>query len=242
MATPRGASRAKASAAKPAEIVRSATEAEASRALTAAERKLLAEALRRGEEARDAMEDSLASYGRWVLLHVFDDDAAAALTTSRRNAVWAELLSRAGGPTLRLSARMLSVCLNVAAHDRRITEESWRSLDMGRKEILLPLGDERLLRAASKHVTAMKLSQRATRDYVTGLIAQAGGERTVRLTGPRLAGRVRKLREGVGSVGFKRRVQSLARTLDDDTRAEVLRELEALRDTTLALLRAVKKG
>ncbi len=223
------------------EIVRR-EELTGSSALTAAERKLLAEALRRGEEARDAMEDSLASYGRWVLANLFDDDAATALTTTRSNAVWSELMSRAGGPTLRLSARMLSVCLNVAAYDRRITDEAWRGLDLGRKELLLPLGDDRRLRDAAKQVTTMKLTLRATRDYVTGVMARDGGERAVRLTAPRLTSRVRRFREGVGAAGFKRKVQSLARTMDDAERAEVTQELEALRDATSELLRALKKG
>ena len=224
------------------EVVRASEATTVTRSLSTGERRLLAEALRRGEEARDAMEDSLASFGRWVLANVFDDDAASALTTARGNAVWAELMARAGGPTLRLSARMLSVCLNVAAYDRRITEEAWRGLDLGRKELLLPLGDERRLREAARHVTTLKMSQRATRDYVTGVIAQGGGERAVRLTAPQLAGRVRRFREGVAAVGFQRKVQSLARTLDDDTRAEVKKELEALRDATNELLRALKKG
>ncbi len=41
--------------------------------LDAGERKLLAEALRRAEEARNVMEDALVAFGRWLLVHVFDD-------------------------------------------------------------------------------------------------------------------------------------------------------------------------
>ena len=62
------------------------------------------------------------------------------------------MIARAGGPTLRLSTRMLSVALHVAAWDKRINDEAWRGLDLGRKELLLPLGDDARLREAAQHV------------------------------------------------------------------------------------------
>ena len=37
---------------------------------------------------------SLVAYGRWIVLHVFDDDAGAALDGKTDNAVWKELLRR----------------------------------------------------------------------------------------------------------------------------------------------------
>ncbi|MBI5514010.1 MAG: hypothetical protein HY909_09600 [Deltaproteobacteria bacterium] len=89
----------------------------AATALDDAQRKLLAEALRRAEETRDAVEGALVGLGRWLLVQVFDDDAAAALDGRHQNPVWRELLRRAGGPTLRLSERVLCVALHVAAHD-----------------------------------------------------------------------------------------------------------------------------
>lgn len=101
--------------------------------LGAPERKLLAEALRRAEETRDVIEDALVSFGRWLLVNVFDDDAAAALEDRRDNPVWRDLLARAGGPTLRLRERMLYVALHIAAHDKRINDEAWRNLEPGRK-------------------------------------------------------------------------------------------------------------
>ena len=93
-------------------------------ALSAPQRKQLALALARAEETRDVMEDALVSFGRWVLVNVFDDDAAAALDGRHDNPVWRDLLARAGGPTLRLSERMLYVALHIAAHDKRITDEA----------------------------------------------------------------------------------------------------------------------
>ena len=98
----------------------------APKTLDAPQRKILAEALRRAEETRDVIEDALVSFGRWVLVNVFDGAAAAALDGRHDNPVWRDLLARAGGPTLRLSARMLYVALHIAAHDKRITDEAWR--------------------------------------------------------------------------------------------------------------------
>ncbi len=209
-------------------------------ALDAAQRKLVAEALRRCEEVRVEMESALVDLGRWALVNVFDDDAAEALTGARANPVWRALLARAGGPTLRLSARMLSVGLHVAAYDKRIQDESWRGLDVGRKEILLPLGDDKLLRAAAKRVTSLKLSQRATRDLVAAMQADAGRGKAVRLTAPRLGARVRRMREALAPKPFLRKVEALGRDLDADTRERLLREVNALREAADALLDALR--
>lgn len=204
--------------------------------LDAAQRKLLAEALRRGEETRDAIEDALVSFGRWVLVNVFDNDAREALENARANPVWQAITARAGGPSLRLSPRMLSVALHVAGYDKRIHDDVWRGLDLGRKELLLPLGEEKLLREAAQHVTAFKLSQRATREYVGGVMAESGAPRVVRLTAPRLRGRVRKLREALEGRGFLKKVQQLAKAMDEPARKEITREVEALRQAADALL------
>jgi hypothetical protein len=204
--------------------------------LDAAQRKLLAEALRRAEETRDAIEDALVSFGRWVLVHVFDDDAAAALDGRHGNAVWADLMARAGGPTLRISQRMLYVALHIAAHDKRITDEAWRNLEPGRKELLLPLGDEATMRRAAQHVTAMKLTQRATRAYVTSLRAEQGNGRKARLTPARLASQVRGFRERVTDAAWQRRALSVTAKADADSRDAVRKELEALRAWSVAML------
>jgi hypothetical protein len=204
-------------------------------ALDAAQRRVLAEALRRAEETRNVMEDALVSYGRWLLVHVFDDDAGAALEGRRDSPLWRELLARAGGPTLRLSERMLYVALHIAAHDKRITDEAWRNLEPGRKELLLPLGDEATMRKAAQHVTAMKLTQRATRAYVAGLMEARGKGREVRLTPARVTATVRSFRERVTKSAWQRRAVAVVKD-DDDARAAVRGELEALRDWADGLL------
>ena len=69
---------------------------------------------------------------------MFADDAAAALGDRRGNRVWQGLMGRAGAPTLRVSERLMTVAPVIAAHDKRIQDESWRLLEVGRKELLLP--------------------------------------------------------------------------------------------------------
>ncbi|MFO0631109.1 MAG: hypothetical protein U0325_36535 [Polyangiales bacterium] len=224
---------------------RELTRADDTDALDAAQRKQMAEALRRCEEVRVEMESALVDFGRWALVNLFDDDAAEALSGGRANPVWRALLARAGGPTLRLSARMLSVALHVAAYDKRIQDESWRGLDVGRKEILLPLGDDKMLRAAAKRVSSLKLTQRATRDLVGSMQAEAGRGKVVRLTAPRLSARVRRMREAIAPKPFLRKVETLGRDLDDDAREALVREVNALReaaDSLLEALRVKRKG
>lgn len=205
------------------------------------QRKLLAEALRRAEETRDVIEDALVSFGRWMLVNVFDDDAAAALDDRRQNPVWRELLARAGGPSLRMSERMLYVALHIAAHDKRINDEAWRNLEPGRKELLLPLGDEGAMRKAARHVTDMKLTQRATRAYVTSLRAEAGDAREPRLTPARLKAQVRAFRQRVVTAEWQKRAVKVASKATAEDLAAVREELEALRSWSATLLARLPK-
>lgn len=210
-------------------------------ALTAPQRALLAEALRRAEETRDVMEDALVSFGRWLLVAVFNDDASAALGDRSDNPVWLDMLHRAGGPTLRLSEKMLYVALHIAARDRRITDEAWRNLEPGRKEILLPLGDDGLMRKAAQHVSAMKLTQRATRAYVASLQAESGKTKRPRLTAPRLTARVRRFREGVASKAVEKRIAAALDAAEPDDAKAAIEELEAVRAWADRLLRRARR-
>ena len=187
--------------------------------LSAAEHKLLAQALQRADEARETIESAVVTFGRWALVNVFADDARAALEARHENPVWQALRARAGGPTLRLSERLLPVALLIAARDKRITDEAWRSLDAGRKELLLPLGDERAMRKAAQHVTRMKMTQRATRAYVGALRAEAGQTPAQRLTPARLVGRARKVRAALTDAGLQRRSLAMVAKMGDAQRA-----------------------
>ena len=208
--------------------------------LEAPARHVLAEALRRGAEAADAAEDAIVGVGRWLLVHVFADDAAAALDERSENPVWRELLRRAGGPTLRLGQRSLYVALHIAARDKRIGDEAWRSLDAGRKELLLPLGEEAAMRKAAQHVTAMKLSTRATREYVAALRAKQGASPRARLTGERVAGRVQRFNKLAGDEAARAKSLRALRALDDDKRRAAVAELQQLREWATELLRGLR--
>jgi polyhydroxyalkanoate synthesis regulator phasin len=170
----------------------------------------------------------VSAYGRWLLESVFDNDAAAALDEKTKNPVWLELVRRAGGPTLRVGRRMLYVSLQLAARDKRITDQSWRGLDAGRKEILLPLDDDRCLRDAAHHVSKFNLTQTKTREYVGEILAQSGSARQVRISGPVLIGRMRKLRESLDGAAVLRKVRALHA------------ELEKLREVLQAIAREVR--
>lgn len=208
--------------------------------LTAPQRRVFDEALRLGTDLADEVESKVAAYGRWLLESVFDNDSTAALDGSSKNPVWLELVRRAGGPTLRISRRMLYVSLQLAARDKRITDQSWRGLDSGRKELLLPLEDDRKMREAARHVSKFNLTQSKTREYVGELIAEEGGERQVRLSAPAIVSRVKKLRESLGSAAALRKVKAISGTLPAAKRHEVMAEIEKLRHVLDALTKELR--
>lgn len=202
---------------------------EPSNALTPAQHKVLAEALRRGEDLREQVEASVTAYGRWLLSAVFDDDARAALDERTDNPLWLELRRRAGGPTLQVSRRMLYVALHLAAHDKRIPDQSWRGLDAGRKELLLPLATDDRLREAAHHVTKFNLSQASTKQYVAELRKAEGKAPAARITMPQLVTRVQRLRKSIGTPAVLRRVAELHEAADPSERAAAAEEIEQLR-------------
>lgn len=206
--------------------------------LTGAEKKVLDEALRRGKDLREELETHTLEYGRWLLAEIFDNETTAALDDKSENAVWLELVRRAGGPTLGVTRHLLYVALRIAANDRRITALAWRNLDAGRKELLLPLRDERTLLTAARHVSDMNLSQPKTREYVTGVLASKGTPRRVRITPRAFASRVKRLRSGLGGAATARRLRAL--DMEPADRAAVVGELEELRATVGEMLKALK--
>jgi hypothetical protein len=149
----------------PSEIVRAHTGIVEGRSLSKTEKLLLDEAVALGTRAHKEAETALTDFGRWILLKVFNNDPAAALDDKRENRVWQELVERAGGPSLRLSRKVLYVTLQIVTHDKRISDDAWRILDAGRKEVLLPLREEGRLREAAQHVSAFKLTIPATVQY-----------------------------------------------------------------------------
>ena len=236
--------------------------------LNAGEKLLLDEALEQCRQAADEVQDRVVTLGVWLLRHLFHGDARAALgdgtaaddasaktaapaapaapkasgkagkADAQGNLVWAELVRRAGGPTLRLSPKMLSVALRSAAWDRLIPDESWRGLDVGRKELLLPLAAPDLLREGAQHVVAMRLTQRATRQYVqTTLQSRHGKKAESRLTPRQVAGALKKTRLRLVDTVAKRRIRQFRMKYDATERKQLVTEVDAL----IAALRAMKK-
>ncbi len=203
---------------------------------------LLAEALRLAEQTRNTVEDALVEYGRWLLVHVFQNDAAAALDEKSENPLWLELLRRAGGPTLQLSRRFLNVAIAIAAHDKRITDDAWRLLEPGRKELLLPLGEEKAMRKAAAHVVKLKLSQRSTRQYVKSLRDEAGAGAKVRLTPAQAQAHVGRFLGRVGDAGYEKRLLSAVKAMDAEQRKALVEQAAALRAFAARLSRMAKDG
>lgn len=208
--------------------------------LAARDEPLLAEALRLAEEAGQTVENTLIGFGRWMLVHLFANDTGRALAPRKDNALWNELLRRAGGPSLRLSRKSLSVALHIAAHDHRIQDASWRLLEPGRKALLLPLREEPSLREAAQHVVKLKLSQKATRAYVKSLQANAAGP--VRLTAQRVGNDIARFSTRVLDTKYERRAHALAKKLPEDEREAMTEEVARVRAWADRLLKTLREG
>jgi hypothetical protein len=208
--------------------------------LDAAERQVFNEALRLGADLADEVEAKVAAYGRWLLESVFSNDAAAALDERTKNKVWMELVRRSGGPTLRIGHRMLYIAVRLAAYDKRISDQTWRGLDAGRKELLLPLRQDRRLRDAAQHVTKFNLTQTKTKAYVGELLAKEGEAQAVRLTAPLLIGRMKKIHETLGSASTLRKLRALHGELEVAERKALVVEIEKARDALTAVAREVR--
>ncbi len=208
--------------------------------LSAAEKTVLGDALREGSGLADELETKVTEYGRYLLAKIFDDDTTEALDRRTKNPVWLELVRRAGGPTLRLSRHMLYVALGMAAWDKRIHDSAFRSLDAGRKELLLPLGDARKLKDAAIHVSKLDLTQTDTRQYVTQLMSEDGKSRQVRWSGKQLATKARKMREALEGASTLRRVKLLRGQMDTEERNGIIGEMEKLREAAAEIVKTLK--
>lgn len=209
--------------------------------LPKADKAVLAEAVRRGEAMANQIGDALLDYGRWLLVNVFGDDAAAALEARNENPIWRGLMERAGGPTLRVSERFIEVAVRIAAYDRRINDDSWRLLEPGRKELLLPLAQEDTMREAAKRVVAMKMSQDATRALVRQTLKAQGKKVAVRATPKRFHAHLASFNKRLGEISSRNRLEALLRKSTDEERAAIREELEAMTRWTKEALAKLKE-
>lgn len=208
--------------------------------LDPSQRGILSDALREGVGLADELEDKVVEYGRFLLAKVFHDDTTEALDRKTKNPVWEELVRRAGGPTLPLSSRLLYVALRTAAWDRRIHDETFRKLDVGRKELLLPLDEESQLKAAANHVSKLSMTQDDTRQYVAQLRAEAGKPKQPRFTAKTLAAKATKLSEDLGGAANLKRVKKLRSAMRGEERERVVKAMENLREVVAEIVRALK--
>ena len=208
--------------------------------LDAGEKKIFAEALRLGADLADEVESKVSAYGRWLLAAVFQNDTTAALDERTRNPVWQELVRRAGGPTLRIGRKMLYISVRLAAYDKRISDQTWRGLDAGRKELLLPLREDRRLREAAQHVSKFNLTQTKTTEYVNELLAEDGHAPSVRLTAPLLMGRMKKIRETLGGAAVLRKIRTLHGEIEASERQALAGEIDKVREVLTAIAREVR--
>lgn len=186
------------------------------------------------------MEDALVEYGRWILVHIFGDDAGAALDTKSDNVLWRALLARAGGPTLRMSRKVLYVAVEIAARDKRINDDIWRNLEPGRKELLLPLADESRMRRAAKHVVEMKLSHDKTREYVAALRTEDGDEPKKRVTLGAVTSRVRNFHTTLGAASALRSLKKVSQRATDEEKATLRAEIDAVAAWVVSARQALK--
>ena len=209
--------------------------------LSKKEELLLMEAVRRGESSQRKNQDTMLDFGQWLLDSVFDGDTTAALDPKSHNPIWLELVRRAGGPTLHVSTRFLYVALRIAAYDKRITDESWRLLDVGRKELLLPLADVKALREAARHVTKFDLTQRMVQSYVTGQLGRQGESREVRWTAPQMQKQLEKLHMMLEERAPLQRLREIASGLSEEQRQSLLGQARELQKTLAVVARELRK-
>jgi hypothetical protein len=202
---------------------------------------LLDRALAKGQDLRDTLEDAVVAYGRWLLVEIFQNDTKKALDDASTNPVWMELVRRAGGPSLGVSRTILYVALRIAANDKRLSDETWRRLDVGRKQLLLPLREPPKLRLAAQHVMKFNLTQAKTKEYVTQLLTDEGKKRQVRLTHKGLVSRVRKLKDNLGGAAVLKKTVELAAKMSARERTELVREVAALKAILEAVSNAVER-
>lgn len=220
---------------------REITKAEKPIALTADEQKVLAKLLDAAESTRGTVEQKFREFGRTVLTAVFDGDTteAAALETSA-NPIVRELLRRAGGTTLRLSRKIVSESVRIAAYEKAVNDETFSGLDFARKALLLPMRDIDAMREAAQHVAAFKLDEDATEAYVKSKRATEGRPPASRLSPPRAKQALAQLRKRFD----RRAVQHLlnaAENLDTSEREELLREVESAQELLATLRTGLRK-
>ncbi len=133
------------------------------------------------------------------------------------------------------------VALRIAALDERLDDQNWRTLTVGRKELLLPLRTDRRFREGARHVARFDLTHAAIRRYVAHVLRAVGRTQDERLTVPTLVARVRRLRETLEGSVVLARIAEARRTVGAAERATTAAEVEALRALLARIAEALRK-
>ncbi|MBL8684674.1 MAG: hypothetical protein JNK05_36195 [Myxococcales bacterium] len=205
--------------------------------LDANERKVLDEALARGETVRKTVEDAVAEYGRWLFVQLFGGDTALVLERRDEHPLWIALLLASDGPRLRISPETLERALLSAVYDKRLNSDAWRSLDYGRKSRLVRLEDEKLLRKAAQHVLATNLRSKQVEAYVRELLRAQGEPVQSRLTLGRIGAKLERFTGEFAESDFVTRATQVYAAADEAERSAMLDHVDSAQKA-LATLRA----
>lgn len=209
-------------------------------ALSTEERKLVAEAVRLGQALHDQLQASIRGYGAWLVERVFEGDPDAALEAAERDPVWVELARRAGTRALSLPPATLYLALRVAAYDARIRAAVWRDLDLGRKALLLPLGDDELLVLGAEAAREGELTHAEVKAWVTAQLAARGRPRRVRVHPKALRRRLHAMTQTLSRPALVRRFDAIRGEMDPDERAALAAEVDALRGALARLAKSLR--
>ncbi|MBL8680478.1 MAG: hypothetical protein JNK05_14970 [Myxococcales bacterium] len=211
------------------------------RALDAHERKVLDEALSRGETVRKTVEDAVAEYGRWLFAQVFGGDTALVFDRRDEHPLWNAIVEASDGPRLRLTAETLERAVLCAAYDKRLNNDAWRALDYGRKSRLVRLEDDKLLRKAAQHVLATNMKTKPLEAYVRALLLAEGEQVQTRVTLGRVASQLEKLTGRFEDDAFLHRLDEVLVKADEEERASVIDRVDAMQRVLSSLRARVAK-
>jgi hypothetical protein len=147
----------------------------------------------------------------------------------------------AGGPKLRLSRATLHRAVQIAAYDKRLNDEAFRGLDVTRKRILIPLGDDKRIRDAAQHVSATRMTATTTQQYVKGLLDGTKEKPVLRMTAKTASVRVHRAAEPFRDRSVLGKWKAQLGELSGASRAEALLELRGIAKAVAELIAALQK-
>lgn len=213
-----------------------------SHALSASDDDALKEILDEGQALVDTMEAALRRFAQLVVRRAFAEDHASARDPDAHpTPLYSEIIRRAGGPTLKLNAKVISLWVRIAAWERTITSEEFRRLDFTRKQYLLPLADPKKMADAAEHIVALKLTEADTRAYVATIREGTAAAPVPRLTPRRAGSAIDAFVERLTRHGALSRLEASLSDLDERERKALAKKVEEASEVLGRLKAALKK-